>query len=221
MIPAHTTSNAYYDPEPQYKDESTAWSSQQLQLYQPPPPPQHIQYRRYPTHRRKHPRRQRPARPDPLTLAHSTSEAQLGAYAAHHLIPALQSSPHPVSVLINYGHAVIPESALVGDDSSSSSSIVYNAPGCTLTVVPAASVGPASQTAEPTVQKDGRNNALLRACRTCGVLRVVDAWGTCRDCGDGRRLDSGRGWEREDGGWRRQEMGYLARSGQRLGAGQY
>ncbi|KAI6358278.1 hypothetical protein MCOR25_007376 [Pyricularia grisea] len=202
-IPVYTASNAYYDSDQQYEDDSTEWPLQQLQPYRPSPQPLPIQYR-YRTHRRKHHRGRRPARTNqqPPTITH---QEQLATYTAHHLIPALQSSSHPISVLINYGHAIVPESALAGDDNSSS--IMYNAPGCTLTVVPTASPGPAPCTAESMMHEGtggSGNSALLRACRRCGVLRVVDAWGLCRDCGVGRLLDDA-GSEREggQGGWRR------------------
>ncbi|KAI6317512.1 hypothetical protein MCOR34_003936 [Pyricularia oryzae] len=202
MPPAYTTCNTY-DPDQQYDDDGPAWPSHQLQIYQPATPSQPIQYRHH-THRRKH-RRHRPARPH--RRPELTHEAQLAAYTAHHLIPALQASPRPVSVLINYGHAAIPESVLTGDGSSSSS-IVYNAPGCSLAVVPAES---AAENGRGGAGSD--NHALLRSCRTCGALRVVDAWGACRDFGARRPLDdSGADWEGGRGGWRRREVGYLAGS---------
>ncbi|TLS21027.1 uncharacterized protein PpBr36_10768 [Pyricularia pennisetigena] len=185
MAPTYTTSNAYYDPDQQYEDDSPTWPSQQLQLYQPALSPP-IKYDRYPTHRRKHHRRHRPASPSPVPPTPPTSEAQLAAYAAHCLIPALQASTRPLSVFINHGHAVVPESAVASDGSGSS--IVYNAPGCTLMVARAASAR-ASHETQTLGRKDGGSDALLRACRTCGVLRVVDSVGSCRDCGAGRAFD--------------------------------
>ncbi|KAH9427677.1 hypothetical protein MCOR02_011910 [Pyricularia oryzae] len=156
-----------------------------------------------------HPQTQTPPPPPCKTPPPPRADARGAAGSLHGAPP--DPSPAGLSATRFGAHQLRPrshpESVLTGDGSSSSS-IVYNAPGCSLAVVPAES---AAENGRGGAGSD--NHALLRSCRTCGALRVVDAWGACRDFGARRPLDdSGADWEGGRGGWRRREVGYLAGS---------
>lgn len=101
-------------------------------------------------------------------------------YMAHHLVPALDRSPNPVSLVINYGHVVVPENVAgwSADDNGRGGchSIMYNAPGSTMTVVPTGDSSP------PKHNRVHFASEVLRTCRGCGSLRVVISGGYCRDC---------------------------------------